>query len=81
MSGEPPVERDMDMVEAGEASSTAGQTAGKTTHLSFMAACDQWERNKNGKRLRNNISEPVSTPGDWRSRMEWTVRQQAREVT
>jgi hypothetical protein len=64
MSGKPPVERDTDIAEAGEASGMAGQRAGKTTRVSFRAASEQWERNKNGKRLRNETSEPVSAPGD-----------------
>jgi len=34
----PPVEGDLDMAEAGEASAAAGQTLGKTTLVSFMAA-------------------------------------------
>jgi len=71
----------MDMAGAGEASRGAAQRAGNTTRVSFLAASEQWERNKNGQRLRNETSEPESAPGDWRSRMEQTVRQQAREVT
>lgn len=49
--------------------------------MSFVAASEQWERNKNPKSLKNETSGPVSTPGDWRSQMEQTVRQPAREVT
>jgi len=77
----PPVERDMDMAEAGEASGAAGQRSEKTTYVSFMAASEQWERAKNGKRLRNEASEPVSAPGDRTSQMERTLSQQVREVT
>jgi len=77
----PPVERDMDMAEAGQGSGAAGQRLGKPTRVSFMAASDQWERNKNGKRLRKEISAPVSAPGDWRSQMEGTVGPQVRKVT
>jgi len=77
MSKAAPIERDLDMAEAGESSGTAGQRAGKSTCVSFMAASKRWDSNMNGKRLRNEISEPVSTPGNWRSRMEQTVRQQA----
>jgi hypothetical protein len=57
----------MDVAEAREGSGAAGQRAGKMTRVSFVAASEQWERNKNGKRLRNETSEPVSAPGDWRS--------------
>jgi len=81
MSEEPSVERDMDMAESEEASGTAAQGVGKTTRVFIMAASEPWEHNKNGNRLRNETSEPVSAPGHWRSRMEWTVRQQARKVT
>ena len=71
----------MDMAEAGEASSLAGQRSGETTHVFFVAVSEQWKLNTNGKRLRNETSEPVSALEDWRSRMEQTVRQQADEVT
>ena len=74
----PPVDRDMDMAEAGEASGAAVQWSGKSTRMSFVAVSEQWEHNTNGKPLRNETSEPVSALGDWRSRMERTVRQQAR---
>ena len=60
------IERDMDMAEAGEASCAAGQRVQKTTPVFFMAASKQLECNKNGKRLRNETSEPVSAPGAWR---------------
>jgi len=70
MIEKPPLERDMDMAEEGEASSAAGQRSEKPTHMSFMAASEQWELIKNGKRLWNENSEPASTPGDWRSPME-----------
>jgi hypothetical protein len=49
MSEEPPVERDMDMAEAGEASGADGQRAGKTAGVSFVAANEQWKCNKTGK--------------------------------
>jgi hypothetical protein len=39
----------MEMAETGEASGVAGQGAGKTTDMSFMAASEQWVRNKNRK--------------------------------
>ena len=48
--------------------------------MSFAAASEQWKHITNGKRLRNETSEPVSALGDWRGRIERTVRQQAREV-
>jgi len=57
----------MDMAEAGEGSGAAGQGSGNTTRVSFMAASEQWDRSKNGNRLRNENSEPVSASGDWGS--------------
>ena len=61
----PPVERDMDMAEAGEGSGAAVQRLGKTMRVSFAAASEHWKHTKNGKRLWNETSEPVSAPGDW----------------
>jgi len=81
MIEKPPVERDMDMAEAGEASREAGEWSGKTTRVSFLDPSEQWEHNWNGKRLKNETSEPVNALGDWRSRMERTVRQQWRKAT
>jgi len=81
MIEKPSVEKDMDMVGTGEASGVAGQWSGKITRMSFKAASKQWVLNKHGKRLRNENSERVSVTRDWRSQMERTVRQQAREVT
>jgi hypothetical protein len=49
----PPLENNMDMGEAGEASCTASQRSGKTTHVSFIVATELWRFNKNGKELRN----------------------------
>jgi len=43
------VESDRDMAEAGDASGMAGHRLGKTTCVSFMAASEQCEHNKNGK--------------------------------
>jgi len=54
--------------------------SGETTRVTFTAANEQWDRNKNGKRLRSDILESSSAPRDWRSRMERTMRQQACEV-
>lgn len=71
----------MHMVEAGEASGAAGPRLGVTRRVSFTAASEQLERNKNAKRLRNESAEPVSALGDLRSRMEHPVRQQGCEVT
>lgn len=71
----------MDMVEAEASGGAAGQRSGKTTRMSLIAATEQWERNKDATGLRNENSEPVSSPGDWKSRMEGTVRLQAHEVT
>jgi hypothetical protein len=79
--GKHPVERAMDMAEVGEASGAAVEKSGMTMHMSFVAAGEQWERNKNGKRLWNETSVPVSALGDWRHPMERTVRQLALEVT
>jgi hypothetical protein len=81
MIGKPPIERDMDMSEAGEACGAAGERSGKTTRRSCIAASKQRERNKNGKRLMNETSEPVSILLDRRSRIERTARQQARDVS
>jgi hypothetical protein len=78
--GKSPIERDMNMAEAGEASGMTGDVSGETTRVTFTAANEQWDRNKNGKRLRSDILESSSAPGDWRSRMERTMRQQACEV-
>jgi len=80
MIGESPIERDMDVAEAAETSGMAGEMSGETTRVTFMAASEQWERNKNAKRLRSEISESSSTTGDWRSRMESTLKQQMDEV-
>jgi hypothetical protein len=57
----------MDMVDAGVASSMDIHWSGKTTLVPFMMASDQWEHKQNGQLLRNQTSEPVSAPGDWRS--------------
>jgi len=80
MIGKSPIERDMNMAETEEASAIAGEVWGKTTCVTFMAASNQWERNKNGKRLRSEILESSSAPGDWRSQKERMMRQQAREM-
>jgi hypothetical protein len=77
----PPVQRDMGMAKAGEASSTTAQRSGKRTHVSFTHASEQWECNQNGKRLWNKTSEPVSALGTWVSGLERTARQQAHEAT
>jgi len=65
--GKPPIERDMNMGEAGETSGVAGAMLGKTTGGSVMAAREQWQRNKNANRLRSETSESPSALGDWRS--------------
>jgi len=66
----PPVERDMDMADAGEVNGMADQRSGKTTCMSFMVASEQWQGNENGRRLSNEPLVPVSAPGDRRSQME-----------
>jgi hypothetical protein len=68
--GELPLERGMNMAEPGETSGMAGEVSGETTRVTFTATSEPWERNKNGIRLRSEISESSSAPGDWRSRME-----------
>jgi hypothetical protein len=73
-----PVERDMDIAETGDTSGVAVQRSVKTTHVSFAAASEQSERDKNHKIHLNGSSEPVCAPGDWRSPMERIARQQAR---
>jgi len=67
----------MDMAEAGGASGAVVQRLRKTTCMSFVAASEQWERNKNWKGRQNETFEPVSGPGDWRCRLQRTVRQHA----
>jgi hypothetical protein len=78
--GKSPIERDMSMAEAGEASSIAGEGTGKATRITFMAMSEQWERNMNEKRLRSEILMSSSAPGDRRSRLETTMMQLAREI-
>jgi len=75
-----PIERNMNMAEADEASGIAGEVSGKTTRVTFKAASEQWEWNQNRKRLRSEISESGSAPGDCGSRMERAMRQQARKM-
>lgn len=60
----PSFERYKNMAEAGEASSVAGQRSEMTTRVSFVSAREQWDRNKNGKRLRKKTSELLTAPGD-----------------
>jgi len=71
----------MDIAEAGEIGSAVGARPVKTARVSFMAASEQFDRNTNGKGLRSESLESASAPGDWRSPMERTMRQQACEVT
>jgi hypothetical protein len=81
MIEKPPVERDMDMAEVGEASGAAVQRSEKTARVFLANASGKWKQNKKGNRLRNETSEAVSVTGDWSSPTERTVRQQWREVT
>jgi len=60
MIGKTPSSRDMNMVEAWEASDAAGAMLGKITRLSCMPESEQWERDKNGKWLRSETSESAS---------------------
>jgi hypothetical protein len=78
--GKSPIERDRNMAEVGEVSDIACDVLGRLAQVTFLAASEQWERNQNEKRLRIKISESVSTPGDWNSRVEHIIMQQAREV-
>jgi hypothetical protein len=75
-----PVERDMNMAEAEETSGMAGDLLGETTSITFMGASEQWKWNKDENRLRSEISESSSAPGDWRSQLVRTIRQQALKV-
>ena len=50
----------------------AAETAGATIF-------EPMERNEHGKRRRG--SEAPAAPSDWRRRMQWTIRQQAQELT
>jgi len=70
----------MDKVEAEEASGASRAIFEKTTLVSFMAPSKQRAHNKNGKRWRSKTSEIASALGVWRSYMERTSRQQARNV-
>jgi hypothetical protein len=63
----PPIERDVGMPEAAEASGVAGQNLANTMCVCFVAVSEQWEGTKNGMILRNETLEPVSAPGDWNS--------------
>jgi hypothetical protein len=77
----PPVERDLNMLEAAEASRVAGQLSGEPRRVFFLAVSERWERNQNRERLTNESAEPVRALGDWRSRLEPRVRQHTWEVT
>jgi hypothetical protein len=57
------------MAEAGEDSGVAGAKSRKKIRNSFMAASEQWKRNKNGKRLRSKTLEAESALRNWRSPM------------
>jgi len=81
MIEKPPTERDMHVAQAGEAGGVVGAMTANTTSMSFMAASEKWESNLNGTRQRCKTSESASTLGDWRSRMQSTMRQQVGEVT
>lgn len=68
----------MTMVISMEIRTAVIPTAVDTTS---MATLEPLERNMNGKlRRRNEALESVVGPGDWRSRMERTAQQQAREL-
>jgi hypothetical protein len=83
MIEESPIERDVNMDTGVEAvmNGVAGDALGETTRTIPTAASEPQEYNENGKRRRSVIPEAQNTPGDWRSRMERTIWQQAREVT
>ncbi|KAF8538259.1 hypothetical protein BDD12DRAFT_885699 [Trichophaea hybrida] len=48
--------------------------------ITSATAAEPLERNENGKRQRSEGPDVSKAPGDWRSRMERTVRQQAQEL-
>jgi hypothetical protein len=48
--------------------------------VTSIAALEPTERNENGKRRRSEVPATAWALGDWRSRMERTAQQQAREL-
>jgi len=79
---------DLDAGEAGDEKSDAPMevaTEMSTAATSITAETagaiifEPMERDENGKRRRR--SEPPVAPSDWKSRMDWTIRQQAQELT
>jgi len=78
--GKSPIKSDMNMSAVGEISCMAGKLSGKTTHIRFMAASEQWVQHQNEHRLGSEMSDAASAPGDWRSRYERTMRQQPHEA-
>jgi hypothetical protein len=66
-----PMDIAMEMVSA--VTSIAAGTAGEAT-------LEPMERNENRKPRRSEVPAPACALGDWRSRMERAVQQQAREL-
>lgn len=75
--GKPTIMGDTNMADAAEANGKACEVSGRTTCVTFMAACQQLERNMTGKRLRSKMSESANAPGGWHSRIERTMRRLA----
>jgi len=71
----------MDTGAEAETNDMAGDTPGQTTLTIPLAASEPQEYNKKRNRRRCVILEPLIVPGDWRSKTETTLRQQAREMT
>ncbi|KAF8535584.1 hypothetical protein BDD12DRAFT_892422 [Trichophaea hybrida] len=66
-----------------EANGDAGDTWMTRVVVSMImiaTTAEPLERNKNWKRLRGENPELSKPPGDWRSRMDRTIRQQAQEL-
>lgn len=72
---QPPIERDLDMVDAEQASGLAGQWSEKTTCMHFVASREQCGGNNIQKRLWNQTLEPVGALEFWRGRLEGIVPQ------
>jgi len=62
--GKAPIQRDMNMADAGKASSMAVEVFGRKTRITLMAVSESWHWNKNKKRLKSMISGSAREPGD-----------------
>ena len=80
---------DQDMGEAGDVTGGASVMRATETAMTMTpivantastATLEPTERNENGKRRRSETPAAAMSPGDWRSRMDRTVQQQACEL-